>query len=247
MSMLCIVVLGLLVGILSVTTMKYKNDYQKAMILLDNAKMKERISKGNYDVMQQGYDLIHDKYIVLEEKYYAMEKEHNIIFRNLEEDAMCLVKAKMAHKDLCSKLSNDSIEIANKVAKAKLIYDSTSENNYNVRTEEITLSLFSDYNSNEQCSFLYDYLNNKYGLNLNGSDIRTNIIFTALHELGHYIDYSNKDNLDAYREINLNQKEALEDMEYGPKCWKAYRETLEESFADCFAIEFMIKHYPELV
>lgn len=237
---ICITVLGMLVGILAVTTMKYRNDYQKAMILLDNAKMQKRIYQGNYD-------LIHDKYVALEEKYFAMEDEHSAIFSNLKEDPMCLVKAQMAHRDLCSKLSNDSIEIANKIVKANLVYDSISKNNYNVKTEEITLSLFSDYYSNEQSSFLYDYLNDKYGLNLNGSDVKTNMIFTALHELGHYIDYSNKDNIDAYRELNYNQKEEIDNMEFGPKSWKAYRETLEESFADRFAINFMKKHYPELV
>ena len=167
----------------------------------------------------------------------------------LSSDAMYLVKAKMAHRDLCSKLSNDSIEIANKIAKANLIYNSTSENYYSRDTEEITLSLFNNHNDEQVC-YMYDYLNNKYGLNLNGSDIKTNMIFTALHELGHHIDYSNKkdaNEYDSYVELNLNQKKEINDMEYGPKCWQAYREVPCEEFADKFAIDFMIKHYPELV
>jgi hypothetical protein len=238
--------LVVLVGLLAVTTMKYRNDYNKAMKLVDALKTNRELSTKANELLQQGYDLMQDKYIALEEKYYTMKQEHDIIFANLEKDPMCLAKAVDAHNDLCSKLEGLDGAAFNVMQNAELLYNSTSKNNYNIETKEITLSLFEDYN-NEQCDFLYSYLNNKFGLNLNGSDVRTNTIFTALHELGHYIDYSNKDNIDLYRKINSKQKKAADNIEYGPKCWQAYRETFEESFADYFAIEFMKKHYPELV
>lgn len=238
-AMICIIVLGMLVGILLATTIKYRSDYNKTMALLDKATKNEIVLTTLCDTNKQLYELT-------KAKYETMKKEHDIIFANLEEDAMYLVRAKNAHKDLCAKLSE---ELANKISGANLLYNSTSENHYNRETEEITLSLFCDHND-EQIEYMYDYLNDKYETNLNGYDVRTNMIFTALHELGHHIDYSNKkdtDEYDSYVKLNWNQKEIIYDMEDGPKCWQAYREVPTESFADNFAINFMIKHYPELV
>jgi predicted AAA+ superfamily ATPase len=181
-----------------------------------------------------------------EEQYYIMQEEYDVIFSNLEQDPMYLAKAEDAHKDLCEVLDGDLLNV---MQNANVLYDSTSENHYNRDTKEITLSLFSDHND-EQNNFIFSYLNDRYGLNLDSSDVKTNTVFTALHELGHYVDFTNKEmtnEYDSYVELNHNLKRALDDMEYGPEMWQAYRELPSEEFADKFAIDFMIKYFPELV
>lgn len=259
MKKLC-VVLSILVGILLFTTMKYKNAFEEST----------RTSEQRYESLEEQYNLLKEQYyeledsceslenqyeslvesyMELEEQYYTMEKEHDVIFSNLEQDPMYLVKAKDAHNELYNKLEGLGGDVLNVMQNANVLYNSTSENHYNRETKEITLSLFRDYNDEQQL-FIYDYLNDRYGLNLDSSDVRTNMIFVALHELGHYVDYSNKEmtnEYDSYEELNLNQKEEIKNMEYGPEMWQAYRETPEEEFADRFAIDFMIKYFPELV
>ena len=191
---------------------------------------------------------ITDKYI----DAVTLLDEHSVIFRNLQEDNMCLAKAQKAFDDVSDMLILDK-EVNRKAVRAllegTLVYDGISQNYYDNEAGEITISMFDDY-ENEQGKFMYDYLNDKYGISLDGSDIRTSIIFTVLHEVGHCVDYSNKEvsgEIDEYRELNWTQKLALEGMEDEIESWRAYREIPTEAFADKFAVEFMIKHFPELV
>jgi hypothetical protein len=194
------------------------------------------------------------RYKELEEAYNADEDmlyEHDIIFENLIEDPLCLSKAKDAYEDVCTAIrksfgrGNDIYRI---IKEAKLVYSSTSINQYDSENDEITVSLFCDTND-ENWDFIFDYVNDKYDVSLNGSDIRTRIIFTILHELGHYIDLSKvkkAGKINFYKKKNYMERQVIYNMEYGPKSWQAYRELSSEAIADKFAINFMLEYFPEL-
>lgn len=240
-----------LVGILLATTVVYrvkyrivKKAYEKVMELTKQATENAELAMQGYAMMKHERDNIKEEYAV--------------IFDNLEEDPMCLVKTKDAFNDVCNALFEDDITI-NKcgnnnsafvtAVSANLVYDSTSANYYNVEDKEITISMFDDM-KNEQGLYLYEHLNNKFGVKLDSSDIRTRFIFTVLHELGHYVDYSNKEvsgEFESYEQQDKERRLALDEIEDIREAWKAYRELPAEAFADKFAVDFMIKHFPELV
>lgn len=204
-------------------------------------------------VLTIGHKMV-KKYENLEEAYNANEDmlyEHDIIFENLAKDPLCLDKALEAYEDVCTAIrkrfgrGNDIYRV---IKEAGLVYCSTSINHYDSNEDRIIISLFCD-TEDENWDFIFDYINDKYEVNLNGSDIRTRIIFTILHELGHYIDLSKvrKAGLTKfYNKKNNMEKQVLYNMEYGPKMWQAYRELPCEALADKFAISFMLEHFPEL-
>lgn len=178
-------------------------------------------------------------------------REHKVIFDQLEEDPMCLAKALTAWEDIVDRLTDaKDYSLADKVCNdINLKYDSTTKNYYSSESDKITISLFQD-TDNEQRDFLFEYLNETFGTNLQ-NDIRTNIVFTVLHELGHYVDYFSLKRIGAkefefYLDSNWDKKEALDKMEYGPEMWRAYRKIPDELEADNFAIVMMTKLFPEL-
>ena len=174
-------------------------------------------------------------------------KDYAVIFDNLEKDPMCLAKADKAYMDLVDKLEVEH-DLFMKVVEANLVYDKASVNYYDANTKEITISMFDNMN-NEQSLFMFDYLNEKYGTNFNSKDLRTRFLFTVLHELGHYVDFSNKEKVgefDSYTKDDAEQRTIVRAMTDEIKSWKAYREIPAEMLADKFAVEQMIKYYPEL-
>jgi Zn-dependent peptidase ImmA (M78 family) len=259
MNIVCVGLIGLL-GIAVYVLAKVADKGAKAIeankkliIELKEARAKYiETLKNNIELQQENMKLnrenrkLTDKYIDAK----MLLEEHDVIFRNLQEDSMCLAKAEKALNEVYDALIlNKEPDLFTEVISANILYDSASTNYYDNEAEEITISMFDDY-ENEQGKFMYEYLNDKFGVNLNGSDIRTNMIFTVLHELGHYVDYSNKKvsgEFEEYVESNWSQRLALEGMEYGIESWKAYREISTEAFADKWAVEFMIKYFPELV
>lgn len=243
-------ILSGLVGMLLASTVVYKMKYKatkkalnEAILLANKAIEKAEILKDGAETAMQGYKL-------MEHKYESLKAEHAVIFNNLEEDSMCLVKAEKALNEVYDALMlNKEPDLFTEVISANLLYDSASTNYYDIETKEITISMFDDMN-NEQGKFMYEYLNDKFGVNLNGSDIRTRVIFTVLHELGHYVDYSNKEvsgEFESYNKQDVERRLALENIDDIKDAWKAYREIPAEAFADKWAIEFMIKYFPELV
>lgn len=243
-------ILSGLVGVLLASTIVYKMKYKatkkalnEAILLANKAIEKAEILKDGAETAMQGYKL-------MEHKYESLKAEHAVIFNNLEEDSMCLVKAEKALNEVYDALMlNKEPDLFTEVISANLLYDSASTNYYDIETKEITISMFDDMN-NEQGKFMYEYLNDKFGVNLNGSDIRTRVIFTVLHELGHYVDYSNKEvsgEFESYNKQDVERRLALENIDDIKDAWKAYREIPAEAFADKWAIEFMIKYFPELV
>ena len=73
-ELFCIISLLLLVGVLSATVMKYRNDYNKAMKLVDVMKKNKEITTKTNEILQLELN-------IMKQKYESMEKEHNIIFR----------------------------------------------------------------------------------------------------------------------------------------------------------------------
>lgn len=233
-------VLSILSGVLLATTVVYRRKYIKTEKLAKRVLELSDKTTESAEILKAGYEL-------MKQKYESMKEEHDKIFSNLAEDPMCLAKADKAYKDVTDALLLDkSLDrgIANTAICANLVYDSTRVNNYNTETKEITISMFDDM-ENEQIDFMFDYLNDKYGIDLDVSDIRTRTMLTVLHELGHYVDLANKEQAEIDKDNELY--ESVYSMEDGPESWKAYREVPTEAFADKFAVEFMIKHFPELV
>lgn len=96
---------------------------------------------------------------------------------------------------------------------------------------------------NEQKLWMIDYLNKEFCVNLR-KDAKTIYTLTLLHEIGHYIDYKACDDIDSR---DKEQYAMVNSMEYDEEQWLAYRQVTGEYNADKWAIEFMIKHLPELV
>ncbi len=238
-------VLSGLVGLLLATTVVYrvkyriaKEAYEKAMVLANQSIVDAKTAMESAKTAIEGYN-------VMKNKYESMKEEHDIIFDNLAKDPMCLVKTIEADNSLYQAIKeecNYGLEYTALMADHR--YDSTNVNYYNTETKEITISMFINM-EHEQERFMIDYLNDKYGINLNKDDIRTRFIFTQLHELGHYVDLSNKEQAEIDKDDEMY--ESVYSMEDGPESWQAYREVPTEAFADKFAVDFMIKHFPELV
>jgi hypothetical protein len=69
-------------------------------------------------------------------------------------------------------------------------------------------------------------------------------LFTFLHEFGHYVD-SILGHEEEYVETNKELKKTLDTIEDKEERRLAYRQIPDEAFADKWAIDFMIKHFPE--
>jgi hypothetical protein len=95
----------------------------------------------------------------------------------------------------------------------------------------------------EQRLWMIDYLNKEFYVNLR-KDAKTIYTFTLLHEIGHYMDHKACDDIDSR---DREQYAMVNSIEYGEEQWLAYRQVAGEYNADKWAIEFMIKHFPELV
>lgn len=94
----------------------------------------------------------------------------------------------------------------------------------------------------EQMLWMIDYLNKEFCVNLR-KDAKTIYTLTLLHEIGHYMDYKACDDI---KSRDKEQYAMVNSIEYGEEQWLAYRQVTGEYNADKFAIEFMIKHFPEL-
>ena len=243
-------ILSGLVGVLLASTVVYRMKYKatkealdKAMLLANRAIENAETLKDTAETAMQGYKL-------MEHKYESLKADYAVIFNNLEEDSMCLAKAEKALNEVYDALMlNKEPDLFTEVISANLLYDSASINCYNIETKEITISMFEDMND-EQIAFMFNYLNDKYGTNLNSDNIRTRVILRVLHELGHYVDYSNKEvsgEFELYNKQDVERRLALENIDDIKDTWKAYREIPAEAFADKWAVEFMIKYFPELV
>lgn len=176
--------------------------------------------------------------------------EHDIIFDKLEEDPEYLVKALNAYNEVYYAVRKEygfDSDVLEVLEYADVKCNTVYKNEYEPRINLVTISLFNDYDD-EGGRFLFDYVNNKFGTNLKCNDIRTNIIFTTLHELGHSVDYNFHKSIgnDEYLTTTQLLRRTVHNMPYGPEQWEAYREMVDESYADKFAIDFMLKHFPEL-
>jgi DNA repair exonuclease SbcCD ATPase subunit len=98
----------------------------------------------------------------------------------------------------------------------------------------------------EQDIWMIDYLNKEFGVNL-VPNAKTMHTLSFLHEFGHYVDSMNYEDINNFHNADKEQYNKLHDMNYGEERWLAYRKVPAEAFADKWAIEFMIKHFPELV
>ena len=244
-------ILSGLVGMLLASTVvykrrcnMYKKSYEQAMVLANQ-------SIENATTAMEGYDMMKDL-------YESLKAEHSIICNNLADNPMCLVEANEAFDEVCDALENDMDTCLGKDGNtsvfitalgANLIYDKLGQDSYNHKTKDITISLFQNVQDKSE-QLMYEYLNDKFGINLDINNIRTRIIFATLHELGHYVDFSTKEvsgELNEYHAMNYEIKMSIYDIEDAIEANKAYREMPAEAFADKWAIDFMIKHFPELV
>lgn len=98
----------------------------------------------------------------------------------------------------------------------------------------------------EQKLWMIDYLNKEFGVNL-VPNAKTMHTFSFLHEFGHYVDSMNYEDINNFYDADKEQYNKVRDIDFGEESWLAYRKVPAESFADKWAIEFMIKHFPELV
>lgn len=226
MSILCMALMLGIEMILFAIVLDYRNKYKQAM--------------DEVQLFAKGYQKAKDD-------YESLKADYAVIFDNLEKDPMCLAKTDKAYMDLIDKLEVEH-DLFMKVLEANLVYDRANVNYYNANTKEITISMFDNMN-NEQSLFMFDYLNEKYGTNFNSKDLRTRFLFTVLHELGHCVDFSNKEKVgefESYSKDDAEQRTIVRAMTDEIKSWKAYREIPAEMLADKFAVEQMIKYYPEL-
>ena len=92
---------------------------------------------------------------------------------------------------------------------------------------------------------LIDYYNNAFRLRL-AYDAKTARILTFLHEVGHMVDFNNRDNIDEYENNNNELYAKLSECETEEEADYAYRQVPCEAYADDFAVEMLIKYYPEL-
>lgn len=90
-----------------------------------------------------------------------------------------------------------------------------------------------------------DYINNTFGINFK-YDLKTALILTILHEIGHYVDDKNQKDFKSYvikMETQYEKVNKIKDY----NCAKlAYRQIPAEYRADKFAVDFMLKYFPEL-
>ena len=98
----------------------------------------------------------------------------------------------------------------------------------------------------EEDIWMFDYLNKEFGVNLK-FNAKTYYTFKLLHEIGHFVDFMSQEDLTGYRNNNNESYAMIGSIEYGEEQWLAYRQVTSEYNADKFAIEAMIKHFPELV
>lgn len=98
----------------------------------------------------------------------------------------------------------------------------------------------------EQNIWIIDYLNKEFGVNLK-FNAKTYYTFMLLHEIGHFVDFMSQEDLISYKNNNDESYAMANSIEECEEHWLAYRQVTSEYNADKFAIEFMIKHLPELV
>lgn len=257
--MLIVLVIGIIVG--SVVSSKVvSSKWSKAYDKMSNELLNECSDltnkccdsmKQTLGLLGQVKDLTQQVMLLEDELTYANSSlaDHEVIFDNLKQDPECLSKAIKATDDLFEVITGDKCDLDHntflKFLEVDYKYDSVSDNYYSITKDAISVSLFCDL-SDEQTRFVFDYLNDKYGISLK-NDIRTHIMFSVLHELGHYVDCTNKKSSGAFSQESLTESYAnVETLEYGPESWQAYREVPAESFADSFAVNFIMKHFPEL-
>ena len=206
-----------------------------------NKELKDRVSHC-YDRLDMEYD-------------YAAEKEIEIA--KLNDYIECLQKQcneyVSEHLTSVANLVTENVDIDDQIG-IHFVSDDKDFNSgisWNLDEESNTIGESHIYvntveHFNEQSLWMIDYLNKEFGVNLR-KDAKTIYTFTLLHEIGHYVDYMNQKDLISYRINNSESYAMVNSIAYSEEQWLAYRQITSEYNADKFAIEFMIKHYPELV
>ena len=100
-------------------------------------------------------------------------------------------------------------------------------------------------NNTDFNDFIEQYIENTFNVIIYPMP-STFALFTFLHEFGHYVD-SILGHEKEYVETNKELKKALDTIEDKEERRLAYRQIPEEAFADKWAIDFMIKHFPEYI
>ena len=206
-----------------------------------NKELKDRVSHC-YDRLDMEYD-------------YAAEKEIEIA--KLNDYIKCLQKQcneyVSEHLTSVANLVTENVDIDDQIG-VYFVSDDKDFNSYinwNLNEESNTIGeshicVNVAKHFEEQDIWMFDYLNQEFGVNLKFS-AKAYYTFVLLHEIGHYVDFMSQEDLTGYKN-NVNESYAMvRTMEYGEEQWLAYRQVTSEYNADKFAIEFMIKHLPELV
>ena len=112
------------------------------------------------------------------------------------------------------------------------------------RIIRVNYRLDSDFNS-----FIDGYIYKKFNIMM-CSNPTTFALFTFLHEFGHYVD-STLEHEENYNEMNQELKRLIPKEVATEEAYEAiqiaYRQVPNEAFADKWAIDFMIKHFPEYI
>jgi hypothetical protein len=234
MNILCAGLVGLCAG-LAVSVVK---------LCKSNKELKDRVSHC-YDRLDMEYD-------------YAAEKEIEIA--KLNDYVECLQKQcdEYATEHLQSVLDIDFDDGLSDEQASRLV-GINSVNNDAYYNSSISWNLDEDKNElteakicintvkhfDEEDIWIFDYLNKEFGVNLK-FNAKTYYTFMLLHEIGHFVDFMSQKDLTGYKNNNNESYAMIGSIEYGEELWLAYRQVTSEYNADKFAIETMIKHFPEL-
>ncbi len=160
---------------------------------------------------------------------------------------------KKAHRDIITK----AIEIAKaeglinkhltiELSDSNVNHCQTTGINGHIYNRIIRVSHRQDSDFND---FMEQYIRDIFNVVVNPMP-STFALFIFLHELGHYVD-STLDHEEGYEEMNQKIKNMIptsveSEKEY--RKWQlVYRRVPNEAFADKWAIDFMIKHFPEYI
>ena len=169
-----------------------------------------------------------------------MSPYERLASQNLEENKAIIESTFALVKKEIPSLINVSLEITNDINNGGFFYYVDEENN-TLTDPKIVVAGFNRGNKTE-----FDYTNKTFGINLK-NDVKTALIFITLHEIGHYIDDINQEDFMAYMDkMESYYKEVYKIKNYTQQII-AYRQVPCEYEADKFAVEFMTRHYPELI
>jgi hypothetical protein len=213
--------------------------YEELATKLDNIKEVEIIDY-NYESEELTDELIEDfgcidhaqNYI---ECYAKVENELKKAHSDLIRDVVEVLKAEgLINKHL-------TIELTDKPYVNHCQTIDINGQSYN-RIIRVNYRLDSDFNN-----FIDGYIYKKFNIMM-CSNPTTFALFTFLHEFGHYVD-STLEHEENYDEMNQELKRLIPKEVATEEAYEAvqiaYRQIPDEAFADKWAIDFMIKHFPE--